>query len=165
MSKHNTAWFVLFWAIILVLISTVAVAQNEEQPAEDTKPASEQTEVSKDSPDFVYTTDYLKKRVAETEEQTTGVTNKTLDEQFAEPAQTAGTAFTNDDLQDRFGEEGAEGEEGEDGEDVAEDETSDTEEPPEAEPTLSDAERAELIAELETKIGELQQQLDELREE
>jgi len=156
MRKQSAAWFVLFWAIFLVLISTVVVAQSEKQP-------SEQAEASKDSPDFVYTTDYLKKRVAETEEKTTGVTNKTLDEQFAEPVQTAGTAFTNDDLQDRFGEEG---------EAAAGDETSDTEEPADpaaetepTEPAMSDAERAELIAELETKIGELQQQLDELREE
>jgi len=163
MRKHNTAWFVLFWALFLILISTVSVAQSEEQPADDGKPASEQTEASKDSPEFVYTTDYLKKRVAETEEQTAGVTNKTLDEQFAEPVRTSGTAFTNDDLQNRFGEEG---------EEAAEDEATQTEEPaePEAEteptePAMSDAERAELIAELEAKIAELQQQLDELREE
>jgi hypothetical protein len=164
MRKHNTAWFVLFWGLCLVLVSTVAVAQGDEQPAEDTEPAAEQSEVSEDSPDFVYTMEYLKKRAENA--QATGVTNKTLDDQFAEPAQTSGSAITNDDLQDRFGEEAEEGEE------AAEDETSDTEEATEpaaaaepTEPSMSDAERAELITELEAKIGELQEQLDELREE
>jgi len=167
MSKHNTAWFVLFLALSLVLVSTPVVAQSDEQPAENAKPAAEQSEVSEDSPDFVYMMEYLKQRAED--EQATGVTNKTLDDQFAEPAQTSGSAITNDDLQDRFSEEG---EEGEEGEEAAEDETSDTEEATEpaaaaepTEPSMSDAERAELITELETKIGELQEQLDELREE
>ena len=167
MSKQNTAWFVLFLALSLVLVSTQVVAQSDEQPAEKAKPAAEQSEVSEDSPDFVYTMEYLKKRAEN--EQATGVTNKTLGDQFAEPVQTSGTAFTNDYLQDRFDEEG---EEGQEGQETAEDETSDTEEAAEpataaepTEPSMSDAGRAELIAELEAKIGELQEQLDELREE
>ena len=140
MRKHNIAWFVLFWALSLVLASTLAVAQSEENEAE----------VSKDSPDFVYTMEYMEERVAETEQQATSVTNKSLDDRFAEPVQATGTAITNDDLQQRFSEKN---EDGAETAEEAEDEAADTDQ------------RAELIAELEAKIAELQSQLDELREE
>ena len=128
--------------------------------SEDAQTASEQAAPSEDSADFVYTTDYLKKRLAESEETPTVYTNEDLaEEESDEPEALPETTFTNDDLRERFGNEGAEDAAEEPVEDAAEEPEAEAPAEPPAEPAMSSTERTQLIARIDGDLRRLEKRI------
>jgi hypothetical protein len=170
--KTRDCWhFVLLSVVLLAATSGIAMAQSDDaETADDEKAAAEQTGESEEAPGFVYTTDYLKKRFGDEEgEAAPGViTNESLAEQPDQPAEPPSTAFTNEDLTERFGSAEAAGKEAPQT-DVALPRATD-EDPGEAEagdepgrPSLSPAERAQRITEIDAELKRLEKRLLAIR--
>lgn len=132
--------FALFtaFALVLAIPSGIAASDNDAASAEP----------SADSADFVYTTEYLKKRLSETQDGAAAVyTNETLNEQAA-VARTPETAFTNDDLDEHF---------------VGNDQAA-AEAPTEpAQPSMTSDERAARIGEIDDELERLSKRMLAIR--
>jgi hypothetical protein len=173
MGNRSFGWILLTGALALVLTANLAAAQSESDPPAEERQTTAKTEAeTEEGADTVYTTDYLEKRFAEKKEgaSPTVFTNESLDEAADEPAEAAPGTFTNEDLRERFGTgeepEAATGEEAPEVEAEA-DEDEETREPePETvsgEPSLSAAERARRIADIDDELERLEQRLVAVR--
>jgi hypothetical protein len=184
MKKQSIALAPLIWVLLLLLTAGLAAAQSEsDEAADDEEARPAPAEEPESGTGVVYTTDYLKKRFSEEQDKAPSViTNESLRQREAEPAPVPTTAFTNEDLAERFGAEEAAEEEGADSgeppESEAEEEGADPGEPPEseetssadeetalepAEPAMSAEERAELVSEIDAELARLEKRLLAIR--
>jgi hypothetical protein len=156
MKKANVARTTLVVLLLLALSAGFAMAQSGD---DDDRP--ERAEV-------VYNNEYLQKRLAETEEQPTVYTNRSLSDAPAEPAATpaaaASGAYTNKDLPERVAgapaatpEDQAPAEQAEPAVDAEEAAT------PAAEPTLSAEQRAQRINDIDEELKRLEKRMLAIR--
>lgn len=156
MKKANVARTTLVAMLLLALSAGFAMAQSGDDDGR-----SERAEV-------VYNNEYLQKRLAETEEQPTVYTNRSLSDAPAEPAATppaaASGAYTNKDLPERAAgapaaapEDQAPAEQAEPAVDAEEAAT------PAAEPTLSAEQRAQRINDIDEELKRLEKRMLAIR--
>jgi hypothetical protein len=166
MARRRSRLFLLAGVLLLVWGAGFAAAQSDDaETREDAEPEDAATEpaddvTTDDDGNVVYTTDYLKKRFAEEPGEAVDdiITNESLDEQTEETPQAPSSAYTNQDLQQRFGSA-----------EPAEAQTPATE-PAEApavtepgEPPLPPEERARQIAEIDAELERLEKRLVAVR--
>jgi len=157
MKKRNSAVFVLVWALLLALPAGFAMAQSDSEEAAESEQTAEGTEA-------VYTLEDLEK-LAKDKESAAVYTNKSLTEETAAPKPAPGESYSNKDLSERFGNEdptqaedqpaaGADAEPVEAAEPAAEPETAEP-----VEPAMSAEERAQLIADVDGELAQLEKRL------
>lgn len=183
MGRRHSFLLLLAGALLLVWTVGPALAQSDSAETPEDDPATEErTAESEKTENLVYTTDYLKKRFSDEDEGEDGagdeeeedeappaiITNESLNEQAARPTETPSAAFTNDDLQQRFGsaeaDDSAAQERGAPIPGPSAEVTGEAEAGAEdARPALSPEERARRIAEVDAELARLEKRLRAIR--
>jgi hypothetical protein len=161
MSKRTLVKLAAILALFSGLATTEIPVQAEEQASGSDKPASGKPASSENHPDFVYTTEYLQKRLAEAGQAPAVYTNDDLAAPAPAPAPPA-AAYTNDDLKERFGDEAAPAPEPGAAEAVAPEAAPAPAAPP-SEPAPDAAERAQRITEIDEELARLDKRLLAIR--